>query len=162
MKKTTGTLVTIVAATALYFGFSGPVFAPVFLKIEGIDGESDAKGHKDEIDVLSWSWGESSAGGTPGEGPGVLTVSKTVDRSSPKLQQHCNGGKHLNSMNVSDGTRTYTLYDVRVSCSASRATSGAAADERPTEEVAFYYNKISFAEAKPKRKNKEKDSDKKR
>ena len=33
-----------------------------FLKIAGIDGESTADGHKGEIDLESWSWGESNPG----------------------------------------------------------------------------------------------------
>ena len=30
-----------------------------FLKLDGIPGESTDAKHKGEIDVLSWSWGES-------------------------------------------------------------------------------------------------------
>ena len=33
-----------------------------FLKIDGIKGESGDSKHKDEIDVLSWSWGETQQG----------------------------------------------------------------------------------------------------
>lgn len=160
MKKKTGTLVVTAAAVVLYFGFASPAFAPVdmFLKIDGIDGESKDADHDKWIDVLSWSWGEtsSSAGAasgrrsSPGEGPGTLTISKSVDKSSPKLTQACNSGRSLPKATVSDGARTYTLYNVRLSCT----TSGAAGD-RPTEEIAFYYNKISFSEAKPKRMKKD-------
>ena len=41
--------------------------ADYFIKFDGINGESvDAK-HKDEIDVESWSWGETHAvAGPPG------------------------------------------------------------------------------------------------
>src|SRR6266508_5096033 len=33
-----------------------------FLKLEGIKGESKDSKHRDEIDILSWSWGETNAG----------------------------------------------------------------------------------------------------
>lgn len=33
-----------------------------FLKIDGIDGESTDNKHKNEIDVLSWSWGKRRVG----------------------------------------------------------------------------------------------------
>ena len=36
-----------------------------FLKIDGVQGESQDKTHKDEIDVLSWSWGTSNSGAGP-------------------------------------------------------------------------------------------------
>lgn len=48
-----------------------PVSAPAsaaldyFLKIDGVHGESQDKTHKDEIDVLSWSWGTSNSGSGP-------------------------------------------------------------------------------------------------
>ena len=35
----------------------------MFLKISGIKGESTDSKHKDEIDVLSWSWGTSTGTG---------------------------------------------------------------------------------------------------
>jgi type VI secretion system secreted protein Hcp len=41
-----------------------------FLKIDGIEGESLDEKHKGEIDVLSWSWGESQEGPTTGGGGG--------------------------------------------------------------------------------------------
>jgi len=43
----------------------------MFLKIDGIPGESTDARHRDEIDVLSYNWGKSqpptasSAGGAP-------------------------------------------------------------------------------------------------
>ena len=33
-----------------------------FIKFDGIKGESTDAKHKDEIDVESWSWGETHAG----------------------------------------------------------------------------------------------------
>ena len=33
-----------------------------FIKFDGIKGESADAKHKDEIDVESWSWGETHAG----------------------------------------------------------------------------------------------------
>ena len=41
-----------------------------FLKIDGIDGESTDNKHKNEIDVLSWSWGETQSGTMAGGGGG--------------------------------------------------------------------------------------------
>lgn len=48
-----------------------------FLKIDGVDGESTAdKGHKNEIEILSWSWGASQpASAHHGGGMGAGKVS---------------------------------------------------------------------------------------
>ena len=40
----------------------------MFLKIEGIEGESQDNAHKDKIDIVSWSWGMSNSGSTHGGG----------------------------------------------------------------------------------------------
>lgn len=73
-----------------------------FLKIEGVDGESTDKGHKNEIDVLSWSWGEtnSTSLGSGGAGAGKVIMqdfhfTKTVDKASPKLFLHTADGRHF-------------------------------------------------------------------
>ena len=74
-----------------------------FLKIKGIEGESfDAK-HKNEIDVLSWSWGETQSGShAAGGGGGAGKVSMQdfsfvmkVNKASPKLLLACANGEHI-------------------------------------------------------------------
>lgn len=52
----------------------------------------------------------------------------------------CRVGKRYPSLELGEGGKTYTLQDVTV---ANCGRSGDA-DDRPTEEVAFYYNKIVF------------------
>ena len=71
----------------------------MFMKIKTITGESVDKKHKDEIDVLAWSWGMSQSGTThmgPGGGSGKVNVqdlsfTKYVDGSSNALILSCCG-----------------------------------------------------------------------
>lgn len=71
-----------------------------FLRISGIQGESQDRTHKDEIQVWSWSWGLTRPSAT---GPGSaarpafqdLSIMKRVDRSSPRLAEACVTGKHF-------------------------------------------------------------------
>jgi type VI secretion system secreted protein Hcp len=75
----------------------------IFMKIEGIKGESKDSVHKDEMDVLSWNWGASntsSAGKGGGLGAGKsevtdLTFNKHIDRASTELLLSCLSGKHF-------------------------------------------------------------------
>jgi type VI secretion system secreted protein Hcp len=75
----------------------------MFLKLNGLTGESKDKVHTNEIDVLSWSWGMTNNGSAHvggGAGSGKvsvqdLTLSKFVDSSSPKLMLGCCNGKHF-------------------------------------------------------------------
>lgn len=77
--------------------------ADYFLKIQGIDGESQDSKHKNEIEIRSWGWGESQAGSfATGGGGGAGKVSmedftfhKLVDKASPKLMLACAQGEHI-------------------------------------------------------------------
>src|SRR3954471_11793272 len=75
----------------------------MFLKIDGVDGESKDKKHAKEIDVLAWSWGLSNSGSAHvggGAGAGKVNVqdvsfTKWVDKTSPSLMLACCNGKHF-------------------------------------------------------------------
>ncbi|ACR30632.1 Hcp family type VI secretion system effector [Burkholderia glumae] len=75
----------------------------IFLKLNGIDGESEDASHKNEIDVLSWSWNVSqqsnmhvgSGGGAGRATVDDLTFEHFIDRSTPNLTQYCLTGKHI-------------------------------------------------------------------
>lgn len=81
---------------------SNAVADQAFLKISDIQGESQDSKHKDEIDVLSWSWGVSNTSSSlPGGGGGAgkatfenLSFSTYVSRASPKLYQMAANGRH--------------------------------------------------------------------
>ena len=59
----------------------------MFLKIDGVKGESKDKTHKQDIDVVAWSWGMSNSGSAHqggGAGSGKvnvrdITLTKYVD-----------------------------------------------------------------------------------
>jgi type VI secretion system secreted protein Hcp len=65
----------------------------MFMKIKGVEGESKDDKHKNEIDVLAWSWGATQAGSAAmggGAGTGKVSVhdlnfTKPIDKASPDL-----------------------------------------------------------------------------
>jgi type VI secretion system secreted protein Hcp len=65
--------------------------ADMFLKISGIKGESADAVHKEEIEILSWSWGTSTGTGRIKRGTVApqciqdLVVTKFVDSATPQL-----------------------------------------------------------------------------
>lgn len=75
----------------------------IFLKIDGINGESLDDKHKDEIEVLNWNWEvrqESSMHSGSGGGAGKATVEDLtfehgIDRASPNLMKYALSGKHI-------------------------------------------------------------------
>ncbi len=77
--------------------------ADYFLKIDGVDGESTDDKHKKEIELESFSWGETNSG-TAGHGGGAgagkvapqdFHIVKRVDKASPKLFIACATGEHF-------------------------------------------------------------------
>ncbi|MBP2170818.1 type VI secretion system secreted protein Hcp [Erwinia toletana] len=81
----------------------------MFLKVEGIEGESQNANHKKWIDVYSFSWsaqqpGNMAVGGGGGAGKvnfGDLSVQALIDKTTPTLLQYCSAGKHLPKVQLS-------------------------------------------------------------
>ena len=80
----------------------------IFAKIGDIKGESlDAK-HKDEIEVLSFSWGVTNTGASAtGSGGGAgkatfqdLSFTHKIDKASPLLLKGCATGQHLKEATI--------------------------------------------------------------
>jgi len=75
----------------------------MFLKLDGVKGESADHKHKDEIHIESFSWGLSQTGahGTGGGGGAGkvavhdISITKFVDKSSATLMLNCCNGKHI-------------------------------------------------------------------
>jgi type VI secretion system secreted protein Hcp len=77
--------------------------ADYFLKIDGIEGESQDSKHKSEIEIDSYSWAEHQTGtGAHGGGSGAGKVemkdfafTMKVNKASPKLFVSCADGAHI-------------------------------------------------------------------
>src|ERR1051326_5339832 len=128
------------------------------LKIDGIEGESHQKGFEKQIDLESWSWGESqmgthSAAGGGGAGKVVMQdfhfVMK-VNKASPKLMLACATGEHIPKAVLTcrkAGTTgqvfmTVTMEHLLVS---SYQTGGSGrSDIVPTEEISLNFTKVKI------------------
>jgi type VI secretion system secreted protein Hcp len=129
-----------------------------FLKIDGVEAESADEKHKGEIEVESFSWGETQSG-TSGRGAGAgagkvqaqdLHFVKKVDKSSPVLFIGCATGQHfktavLTARKAGGGQQDYlkiTMEDVLVS---SFQVGGAAqSDVVPTDQISLNFAKLEM------------------
>lgn len=136
--------------------------ADIFIKIGDIKGESTDDKHKDEIEVLSWSWGVSGPlRNSPKQpqqpvGPGQpacaadLSIMKVVDKASPVLFAKAAAGATIPSATISvrkaggeqQDFLVITLSDVIVT---SVAQSGAGGEDRPSESVSFAFSGASIS-----------------
>jgi type VI secretion system secreted protein Hcp len=129
----------------------------VFLKIEGraIKGEAQDAKHKDEIDVLAWSWGLSNAGNAQvGSGAGAgkvnvhdLSITKYVDKASPELfLDVCNGQHHDTcTLVVRKAGKTPVEY-LKITMTqvfiTSVSSGGSHGEDRLTENVSLNFAKV--------------------
>jgi type VI secretion system secreted protein Hcp len=79
----------------------------IFAKIGTIKGESNDAKHKDEVEVLSWSWGLShpEAAGLAGGATGKTTFldfnfTHHIDKASPVLMRACATGEHIKDATI--------------------------------------------------------------
>ncbi len=128
----------------------------MFLKLEGIDGESMDAGHTDEIDVLSWSWRASNSGtmhSARGGGAGKVSVQdinvvKYVDKASTAMIQAVAVGKHVPSATLTvrkaggDEPVEYLVIEMKSVLISSWQTGGSQGEERLTESVTLNFEEF--------------------
>jgi len=141
----------------------------IFLKVDGIKGESTDVDHKDEIEVLSWSWGvaqapASSAGGGGSGKPSVseFVISKQVDKASPNLFRSCLTGKHIKDVELAQrragaGQNNFLVIKMKEVFIGSVNASSAGVGARPTENVSIAFDKVVY-EYVPQRPNGQQDT----
>lgn len=129
----------------------------MFFKIGDIKGESGDSKHKDEIDVLAWSWGVSNSGTThTGSGGGAgkvnvqdLSFTKYIDASSNALLKACCEGKHYADATLTvrkaGGTPVeYVVLKIEEVLVTSVSTGGSGGEDRLTENVTLNFAKFMY------------------
>ena len=126
-----------------------------FLKLDGIEGESLDEKHKNEIQIMSWSWGASnvsSVSGTGGSGAGKVSLSDfnimaNFDKATPKFFKSVCAGTHIKTGTMSaikagaDG-KPYLKVDFKELFVTGLQISGSS--EIPTVSLSFSYNEIKI------------------
>jgi type VI secretion system secreted protein Hcp len=130
--------------------------ADYFLKLDGIPGESSDADHKEEIEILSWSWGETQAvihSGRGGSAAGKVAMrdfqfATNTNKASPVLILACASGQRIPKARLTCRKKgevkqeflVVTLSDVLVS---SYQTAGPE-QGLPLDEVSLNYRKIEM------------------
>jgi type VI secretion system secreted protein Hcp len=130
----------------------------MFLKIDDIKGESVDHKHKDEIQVLAWSWGMTQSGTThdgPGGGSGKVNVNDLsfthfIDTASPNLMKFCCNGKHFKTALLTvrkaggDNQVEYLKIKLQDIIISSVSTGGSGGEDRITENVGLNFGKFTL------------------
>ena len=129
-----------------------------FLKLDGIQGESQDSKHKNEIEIESFSWGANQTGtASHGGGMGAGRVQmqdfnfvKRIDKASPKLMLACANGEHVKSATLvcrkaGKEQQEYlkiTFTDLLVASYITNGSGGA--DVIPMDQIALNFSKVEF------------------
>jgi type VI secretion system secreted protein Hcp len=128
----------------------------IFAKIGDIKGESTDARHKDEIDVLSFTWGVANAGPTgAGSGSGAgkatfqdLLIVHGIDNATPALLLACATGKHIAEAVITHRKAGPTQPDyliVKLSDVTITSVSQTGTEDHPyAESVTLKYAKVDL------------------
>lgn len=137
-----------------------------FLKIDGIPGESTDDKHKDWIEIVSYGHGVTqqvsetacSAGGASAGRADFndFTLTKLVDKASPKLFEACCTGKHIKEIVIEvcrSGTDKQKFLEIRMEqVLISRYDhDGGESKDFPTERVTFNSGMLKMTYSQQKR-----------
>lgn len=131
----------------------------MFIKIDGIPGESEDDDHTAWIDILSWSWGMSQSASTHTGGGGsnaqasVQDVSfvKWVDKATPAIMHCCVSGKHIAKAELhctkaggDNKALEYIIIKMDDVIISSVSTGGSGGEDRLTENVSLNFAKVDY------------------
>ena len=132
----------------------------MFLKIDGIEGDSTSDKHKGEIEILSFSWGVSQTGNFQfggGGGAGKVTsndfaIVKRLDKATPQLLEKVCQGEHIGSalltLAKAGGEQQQEYLKIKLTdiIISSYQTSGASSGD-PAEQVSFAFQSVEVSAA---------------
>jgi type VI secretion system secreted protein Hcp len=128
-----------------------------FLKIDGVPGESQDHKHKDEIDVISWSWGETNTGDAAlrgGMGAGKVAMqdfhfTMQMNKATPKLFLACARGDHIKEATLTcrkAGKEQQEYLKIKFTdfLVSSYQTGGSTGSEIPVDQISLNFSKVEF------------------
>jgi type VI secretion system secreted protein Hcp len=136
----------------------------IYLKLDGIEGESTSKQGEKQIELLSFSHGVSMPISS-GHASGVsvkhgrcdhqdLTVSKYLDKTSPTLNLNCSGGTNIKTAVLTvwqaDAASGDPIEHYKIELEDILITSmsvGGSGGDNPVETITLHYNKIKWTYA---------------
>ena len=116
-----------------------------FLKLDGIDGESNDSKHKGEIDVLSFTWNISR--GRRGRAKVAdFSIVKHVDKATPQLFDAVCGGDRISEATLTarkagGSQQNFLIVKLHEVLVTSVTPAGNTANDLPMEQVSLSFGK---------------------
>ena len=136
---------------------TGGLIPHIFLKIEGIKGDARSDKHNEEIELESWSWGETQSvfpSETRKSGGSVsmrdLQFSAVTSAASAQLLLHCAAATRLKSAVLTceqdhrKGKHTYLTITLSKVVIGSYDVEGSSSENHSMDRVTLKFTKIEF------------------
>jgi len=131
----------------------------IFIDIKDIEGDTDIAGFEKKIEVLSFSHGvaaqvtgdvsnENRTSGRPTHQD--FTVTKFVDKATPKLNQKCCEGANLGEVTVTVGRNDagtllpFLIYKLKDCVISSDSIGGGSGGGKPVETLTLNYSRVEW------------------
>ena len=127
----------------------------MFIKLDGIKGESGDKSHKEEINVLAWSWGMCNSGSAHlgrrrrlGQGECAGSVAHEVHRQvvagshAVLLQRQALAKAQLTVRKAGENALEYLIIKLEDILITAVSTGGSGGEDRLTENVTLNFAKV--------------------
>ncbi len=129
-----------------------------FLKVDGIEGESQDSKHKNEIDIESYTWSQTNSGDAAARGgvsAGKVSMSEflvtmKVNKATPKLFLACANGEGIKTAELTvrkAGKDQQEYLKIKLSdliVSSFHTNADGSANLIPTDTVGFNFSKIEY------------------
>src|SRR5262245_52092840 len=131
----------------------------MYLKLDTITGESEKDNYKDQIEILSWTWGLTQSGsahhgsgtGTSGVSVGDVSLVKFVDKSTPTLIKYCCAGTFFDEAKLTvckasgeGGGLPYLVLTLKKGLISSLNSGGVGPHERLIETVSLNFKAFTI------------------
>lgn len=120
----------------------------IFIKFEGVEGESEDEDYKGWVDVLGWNWGLSSSGKT-GACVQDISIVKYVDSATNDLIQAVPSNKIFPQVQLivrsagGENPLPYLVYNMSNVQISSVSTGGSFGETKSTENVSFNFEELA-------------------
>lgn len=135
----------VVVVTAVLFLCALPLFAPIYMKIDTIEGESRDAAHPGWIDVESFSWGVTQPGAHPSTASRCsfhsFSFTKRMDKASSKLAQAALTGQPIPTVTVEVNGERHLLQNAMI-----KSVQNGNGPNGPTQQITIDFTKCATHE----------------
>jgi type VI secretion system secreted protein Hcp len=136
---------------------TGGLLPHIFLKIDGVKGEARIDNHNEEIELISWSWGETQSvfpSETRKTGGSVsmrdFQFTAVTSAASSQFLLYCASAKRIKSavltceQDLKKGKHIFLTITLSNIVIGSYDIEGSASENRSTDRVTLKFTKIEF------------------